>query len=87
MGKYLTLYKKWATGGLPGESGLCLAFEKEGYRYTEVDDNFLSHTDIVSVGCYWAADEDDYNNPHYWGKLTPLRQNIVLLMAAMNGEL
>lgn len=86
--KYLTLYYEWMkTGRLPGGCGLCAEF----YNALDYDDyqDFIKY--IHPQGEDWYA----INFAEYWGsgicdpqlgKFTPLRQTILLFMAAMNGE-
>jgi len=91
---YLPLYKKWMKTGLTGYSGLCYYFEDS--KYFEL---FIPNTDEkkfwygTSLGLvYWGLDRvisdrviigDEIETQEF----TPLRQNIVLFLAAMNGEL
>jgi hypothetical protein len=75
--------------------GLCnLVRENSSEKYHEVVSLFRPNIeDIVSLRenfkiavnrIYWGGDE--YGNANMY-ELTPTRQNILLLMAAMNGEL
>jgi hypothetical protein len=87
--KYLLLYEKWVKSGkLPGKRGLCREFKTYPI---EIDDRFwkagkgdnelfvLMHPRIdIGLRCYWGGEI---------GIFTTFRQNIVLFMAAMNGEL
>lgn len=87
--KYLPLYEKWMKSGKLPEDGLCNLF---------VNDPLFELIDPGWCG-YWGYDGFDsyYGDPYYddhcgsmnevWYDFTPLRQNIVLLMAALNGEL
>lgn len=78
--KYLPLYKHWVQNGMPW-FGLC--------------GSLLMHNGWVPDGGLYLfrpfADPFHPKNQYYWGgerdQFTPLRQNILLFMAAMNGEL
>lgn len=84
--KYLPLYYRWMkTGRLP-KDGLCRCFP---------DDSFLNlitpGPEIRSV-MYWGYRGEDISDDYFYAlnrlyEFSPLRQNIVLLMAAMAGEL
>ena len=81
--KYLELYKKWLTlRRLPGESGLCLAFKKEGFDYDTPRDILNLDSDEGDLIGWWGSDSISGEV----GKFTSLRQNVVLLLAALNGE-
>lgn len=83
--KYLPLYKKWMeTGELPC-TGLCASFREEGMSYYELDNNFLTGNEIFNLNGWYASGYD--RDVYTLGKFTPLRQTIVLFMAAMNDEL
>lgn len=82
--KYLPLYYKWISEGvLPGGSGLCKAFEEVGFGYTHLYDRFAANaTECASyggIGKLWRCSRG--------GEFNATRQNIILLMAAMNNEL
>jgi hypothetical protein len=95
--KYLELYRKWMEQGHidPLESGafngMCHLFEKDElfklFKPTEAE------RDEWNCTAYWGCDltEEDYrnykNNAYFCKNFTETRQNIVLFMAAMNGEL
>jgi hypothetical protein len=95
--KYLPLYYKWIKEGkLPGY-GLCFSFGDLDGQYVRQhdpisifeplnDEEYSPLKEYKLWQCFWAADGET-NGRHLMGKFTPLRQNIVLLMAAMNGEL
>lgn len=85
--KYLPLYFEWMeSGGLSkgGHSviGLCstvLVHEPLFDLITPTDqDLFDNHSRL-----FWAREDVIYAH----GKMSPLRQNLILLMCAMNGEL
>lgn len=84
--KYLELYKKWLESGkLPTGLGLCNEFgtyasgepEKDGIGYWN-DELFATMCPPKYGNSYWGGPV---------GEFTPLRQTIVLFMAAMNDEL
>lgn len=84
--KYLKYYKAWMkTGRIQdhpqlklGQGGLCNALGSNAMGIFTESYNTLS---------YWAADyENDSFDEIQYG-FNPLRQNIVLLLAAINGEL
>jgi len=82
--KYLKYYKDWASKGRVPD-GLCLIFEDDK-RFKLIEPNFDElHTLRVSnsPAMYWGR--ESFTQGIY--DFTPLRQNIVLLMAAMAGEL
>lgn len=80
--KYLPLYYRWMkTGKLPNQNGLCgeLGRTQSGNWSFEENPLFLLlMPDNANTWYYWAGGTGVSFNP--------LRQNIVLLMAAMNGE-
>ena len=82
--KYLPLYRKWLKSGLQTE-GLC------GFFYG--DPLFELINPEHGYDFFWGYDGmvDNHTHVHdeqdlFYG-FTPIRQNVVLLMAAMNGEL
>lgn len=86
--KYLTKYYEWAEAGKLPMRGLCSC----------LCDGDLSLLDLFSLhdGSYWAHEEGpEYERLGFPNSManevrytfTPLRQNIVLFMAAMNQEL
>lgn len=83
--KYLKLYHKLIeTGLLEYGNGLCTEFYLMGGQEEE---NLLSAMfEPNKFKAYWA-DDDNVLGCDLGTKFNPLRQNIVLLMAAMNGEL
>lgn len=86
--KYLPLYYKWMeTGLIDGIGGLCNNFAhwnivKQEWEYPDKIFKLMTPLDMPEE-TYWASDVDMYEPYEFGG----LRQNIVLLMAAMNGEL
>lgn len=88
MKKYLTIYEKSI------ESGRLM--DRNGYEFAGLCSLFrgdrLFHLFDDRIGCwYWAYDGGKFRsssgNPEMLGSFSPLRQNIVLFMAAMNNEL
>ena len=77
--KYLPLYEKWMEHGLDGHDGLCRAFKSNSIGYGTLDRYFFTKREAD-----YYADKFIEDAP---GQFTPLRQNIVLLLAAMNNEL
>ncbi|HZI26243.1 MAG TPA: hypothetical protein VFD46_14260 [Chryseolinea sp.] len=86
--KYLKLYEEWmVTGKVPGCNGMCDHFRG--------DDLFqlMNPIDRGNMVAWWASgvSEDEWlksnNKAKIEGGFTDIRQNIVLFMAAMNGEL
>lgn len=79
--KYLALYYEWMkTGKLPNENGLCSEFSRPSSWDFEDHPLFpLFIPDGSDCWNYWAGARGI--------RFNPLRQNIVLLMAAMAGEL
>jgi hypothetical protein len=91
--KYLPLYYEWNKRGRMSVNGLCTKFMGLGNKampfYKEFD--FVRPTDKDAdrlymggySSAYWASDSPDMKEYIF----TPLRQTIVLLMAALNDEL
>ncbi len=94
--KYLKLYKKWVTSGKiednpkgnrTGFGGLCNTVIGKEEVLNMTDEN-----EELVWSAYWAFsdDEKDYINVDTEGlayNFTPLRQNLVLLLAAFHNEL
>ncbi len=88
--KYLTFYNKCIKDGKMPHEGLCRCFpsDKKLDLLTPKTVNefpFYSNPDSIKWA-YWAADGEGSGYQSDF-KFTPLRENIVLLMAAMNNEL
>lgn len=84
--KYLELYEKWAADDfLMPVTGLCFAFGGDRlFERMEPTGKDYDDIDLERDHCgYWGSGE---SGSLRW-QFTPLRQNIVLFMAAMNGEL
>jgi hypothetical protein len=85
----LSFYKKYVPAGRLPKSGLCSCkslFKHKGFHL--IEPWWEERVDLYDEGFhtgYWAScisqDED------YEFAFTPVRQNIVLLLAAMQGEL
>ncbi len=89
--KYLDFYKKCiTTGKLPHENGLCDEFGNDEF-FNMFEPYAEEHRLLVDEGfcsAYWASGLSVYTNIHRAGfEFSPLRQNIVLLMTCLNGEL
>lgn len=86
-GKYLKFYEECMENGKIPESGLCKCldgvdlFRPYGSEITEL---FTTENSFPywGSGLPWFADSSSL-----WYGFTPLRQNIVLFLAAINGEL
>lgn len=77
--KYLKLYKKWLGKTLPGNSGICKALKtmsKNGYT---PDDLYSQHFRSNETSMLWFESKN--------GHFNETRQNMILLLAAINGEL
>jgi len=87
--KYLPLYFEWMETGFIPTNGLCNFFGKchDEFEVT-VKRKYHLFKRIMpdyAVGSYWAV--GDYYGEMWHRKFTPMRQSVVLLLAAMNGEL
>lgn len=85
--KYLPLYEFLVErGSLTEKHGLCNELFVHGLDWKEVNDIFHPpiHIDKLHYHFYWGSGSLQYQR---LGEFTPLRQNILLLMAALNGEL
>jgi hypothetical protein len=87
--KYLPLYKKWMQN--PKDFPfLCWVFTDQ-YNDVLIEKGYndklfkLFIPEDQETHCWGQGLHEDTNSPPY--KATPLRQNIVLFMAAMNNEL
>lgn len=88
MGKYLKFYEKCIGAGRLPHDGLCKSFGKvkKFQRFIPTCDDFdIMNQEDKSTG-YWGSGVK-YNNIRKYCGFTPLRQTIVLFMAAMNNEL
>ncbi len=91
--KYLPLYEKWMRAGKLTEdrSALCDKFAYGGYPefdlMTPTSEDF-HQLKLEGFTCYtWGSGDIRKEDEYQFFTFTPLRQNIVLLMAAMAGEL
>lgn len=85
--KYLPLYERLIKSGrLHYGSGLCHEFKRDGLDWQELREIFEPPQSIDRhiSHFFWGSGS---NQKELCGVLTPMRQNIVLLMAALNGEL
>lgn len=93
--KYLELYKKWAeTGKIEdnpnregwGEGGLCNTEARN-----DIKEWFEPEGEISTTNAYWGHSGEDVKlslRTHTLAyEFTPLRQNMILLLAAKNNEL
>jgi hypothetical protein len=90
--KFLTLYSRWSSTGLLPDIGLCNSVP---YELKDVLNDFGPTKEEIeelaseglSKGC-WGSGlpliEDNADRRFY--EFTPLRQTIILLCAALNGE-
>lgn len=95
--KYLKMYEEWMITGLPHGNGLCneIGNDKlfnELVYLTWEERMDLRHTNEYLA--YWASgytpseySKSDENRKMARKSFTPLRQNILLLLAAVNKEL
>lgn len=88
--KYLPLYYEWAKRKKIPNNGLCLTPLRGNYL------DLFAVKDINNSTCwYWGYDGEFYyfQNISSWKqreikfRFTPVRQNIMLFICAMNGEL
>lgn len=87
--KYLSLYYEWLEKGETPTFGLCAYFDSNhmGLDFDFPKEFWLIYNSVPfeERGYYWAQDDiDDCWNAN---KFTPLRQNIILLMACLNNEI
>jgi hypothetical protein len=80
--KYLKLYYEWMESERIPTNGLCSYFGTTDELFSLID------PDRGECLIYWGHEEEFLvSMDRTWHEFTPLRQNVVLLMAAMNGEL
>jgi hypothetical protein len=84
---YLEFYKECMMTGFLPHAGLCACFGGSNYKFELVSPEMFE-----SKFMFWGNDMLDKMPEGVTGKewhraFTPLRQNIVLFMAAMNNEL
>jgi hypothetical protein len=93
MKKYLSLYKKWIDTGKSGF--LCPTFQPFGIEsmdplfalFIPTDEEMIEHSSDGFEGFGPASAWGSYEVESDGRRFNDFRQNIVLLMAAMNGEL
>lgn len=85
-GKYLRFYERCMKDAMLPRNGLCGSFRKSKF-FKLIDPEYgLGET-------YWGIEQDVHVDQYSltwddkWYAFSPLRQTIVLLMAAMNNEL
>lgn len=84
-GSYLDFYRQCMNTGRTPDGGLCRTFhDHEFFRLIDPDDGGWNY--------YWGYDGElslhtGIEEMSLAYEFTPIRQNVVLLMAAMNGEL
>lgn len=86
--KYLKFYRESIDKNIMPVTGLCLWFWGDpllSMFYPTLEERLACRMDISRIGMprFWASGSDRPLKRRF----TPMRQNIVLLMAAMNGEL
>ncbi len=84
-GKYLKFYNDAIKYGKMKDAGLCECFEFDGFivLFEPTYENKDELRDNKKSVMYWGSDNGNW----LCYKFTPLRQTIVLFMAAMNNEL
>lgn len=94
MGKHLDFYITCIERGKMPTDGLCAAvttrrIDMETFDlFIPTDDDFQQLNKEGKCTSYWAGDLPDFDvSPETFTGFTPLRQTIVLFMAAINGEL
>lgn len=90
--KYLPLYYRWLKAGRIPErtcngntGGLCGLFDKD--PLFQLLKPIGHELETRTIWGYWGLDGEGHIEIHQSTPFGPLRQNIVLFMAAMNGEL
>lgn len=88
--KYLKYYREWMKAGRMPYEGLCSTlFDDLSKGFSEFYTIFPTSKDLSRLKkkglswIYWGSDSGDWQEFVF----TPLRQNLVLLMAALNNEL
>lgn len=83
--KYLSLYEKWMKAGKMPKAGLCYIFKYDSL-FKMMEPTFIDGINLAKESLpvtFWGKGSWQYRH----GAFSPLRQNIVLFMAAMNNEL
>lgn len=81
--KYLPLYYEWMKSGFTSDEGLCNSLPDD--KYTSQLLSLFRPYGISYI--YWGYGEENANTYDVINKFTPLRQTIILFMAAINNEL
>lgn len=87
--KYLKFYKKCVKTGKIPKNGLCECLPQKSIDLISPssEDLVILEEEELLTG-YWGSGLRYYNLPHDKAyKFTPLRQTLVLLLAAINNEL
>ena len=90
---YLKMYYNWATAGRLPSNGLCNCFiksvEEQRFELVSPDNQELTQMNKKNIDTVYWASEAKRGHVKYddFYAFTPLRQNLVLLMAALNNEL
>ena len=85
--KILEMYYDFMENGIPGDNGLCQHFEDDYQDWSLIIPSDEEEQELSKLGLdavWWGNDTGTWVNRSV---MTPLRENIVLLMAAINGEL
>lgn len=88
--KYLNYYYRWMKSGKMDQCGLCVKFgERHKFLslFEPTDDDYATLYRNGMSCTYWASETKvvDYYHKR-WYTFGPLRQTILLFMAAMNNE-
>lgn len=91
---FLDFYNRCIENGKLPEDGICSSFENDTHLF-ELLYMFSGYTSEWGTNWYWGYNGDVYKwvgaDPKKQDKImytfTPMRQNIILLCAAINGEL
>lgn len=91
LGKHLQFYMDCMTKGCMDDFGLCNALKSKDTLdlFLPTDDDIKTLKEEGLSVLYWGSGlslDNKYDHQRYW-VLTPLRQTIVLFMAAINNEL
>ena len=90
MSRLLKQYQKWEDKGRIGTSGLCNALHGQNYKLLQLFEPSFEETALLKsknlANVYWGSGLKQTDDNRF-DKFTPLRKTIVLLIAAMKGEL
>lgn len=84
--KYLDKYYQWMESGKIDDNGLCNALGKRSVNKFKPK-RIMKINFVDSDVTYWAYGGESKSIRKIATDFTPLRQNIVLFLAAQNGEL